>query len=152
MVAPCLGVASDVRWCAADVRVADRIINLDPTSVVLVVGTLYKDMPLKPNILDEFASEVCVARVWRMGMMTASRSHRSVGPACCGVWKLRRAGGALVSVQRQVAPPPVRANYCSPSDALFLEDESGRVKLSGVDALVGSFVTGAERSPWNLCS
>ena len=55
-----------------------------------------------------------------------------------------------LGTQRQVAPPPARANYCSDSDALFLEDESGRVRLGGIAALVNHFVTGAWRGPEQL--
>lgn len=35
-----------------------RIIDAAPGATVVVVGTLYKDMALKPNILDEFSAEV----------------------------------------------------------------------------------------------
>ena len=35
-----------------------RIIEAVPGSTVAVIGTLYKDMSLKPNILDEFSAEV----------------------------------------------------------------------------------------------
>lgn len=67
---------------------------------VVVVGTLYKEMPLKPNVLQEFTSKL-------------------------------------------QGPPPARANYCSAEDELVLEDESGRVTLTGVDHLKHQVVTGA---------
>ncbi len=52
---------------AADDKFADKVINLDPASAeVKIVGTLYKDMVLKPNILDEFTSEVRALPRWRV--------------------------------------------------------------------------------------
>jgi hypothetical protein len=45
--------------------------------------------------------------------------------------------------QRQIAPPPARANYCSASDFLVLEDESGRIPLRGLGSLVSHLVSGA---------
>ena len=38
-----------------------RIIDAAPGATVIVIGTLYKDMALKPSVLDEFDAEVCVS-------------------------------------------------------------------------------------------
>jgi hypothetical protein len=45
------------RWCAVT-AFADKVIGVTTSDDVMIVGTLYKDMALKPNILDEFVSEV----------------------------------------------------------------------------------------------
>lgn len=41
-----------------EVQVAKRVVNLELGVEYLVVGTLYKDMKLKPNILLEYTKEV----------------------------------------------------------------------------------------------
>lgn len=40
-----------------DVKVAKNILNIEPGHQVVVIGTLYKDMPLKPNILDDYHAQ-----------------------------------------------------------------------------------------------
>jgi DNA polymerase delta subunit 2 len=47
-----------------DATVVDRVLELkydedDPEKKYIVVGTLFKDMKLKPNILQEYTREVC---------------------------------------------------------------------------------------------
>lgn len=44
-----------------------KIIDLKTGETRILAGTLYKDMPMKPCILDEITEEVCVAaRQWQM--------------------------------------------------------------------------------------
>lgn len=70
--------------------------------LVWVVGTVYMEMPLKPNILDDI-----------------SKNH----------W---------------IAAPPPRAKFISPNgeDQIMLEDESGRLRLTGAYLDSSLFVTG----------
>ncbi|KNC54001.1 DNA polymerase delta small subunit [Thecamonas trahens ATCC 50062] len=69
---------------------------------VVLIGTLFKCMPKKHTILDEYVKEA---------------------------W---------------VAPPTIAASYASADDSLILEDDSGRVNLTGSKEVlrVGTVVTG----------
>jgi DNA polymerase delta subunit 2 len=66
-----------------------KIVSLSMGKACFIIGTVYVDAPLKPNILDEITREQWVQ-----------------------------------------APPP-REKYTSDHDKIMLEDESGRVALSG---------------------
>ncbi len=45
----------------AQPKYVDKILNLQQNNTCYLIGTLYKDMKLKPNILDEYhAREVCL--------------------------------------------------------------------------------------------
>ncbi|KAI9356311.1 DNA polymerase alpha/epsilon subunit B-domain-containing protein [Zopfochytrium polystomum] len=81
-------------------RQVDRLLDIEPNVFTFVVGTVYMDMPLKPNVLDEITRENWV-----------------------------------------VAPPP-RTKYTSDKDEVVLEDEYGRVKLSGAKLEEHVLVTG----------
>ena len=69
----------------------DRVLDVRQGELVWVVGTIYMEMPLKPNILDDI-----------------SKDH----------W---------------IAAPPPRVKFVSPDgqDQIMLEDESGRLRLTG---------------------
>ncbi|KAJ3328126.1 DNA polymerase delta subunit 2 [Blyttiomyces sp. JEL0837] len=67
----------------------ERILDVCVGDLCYISGTVYVDMPLKPNILDEVSQENWV-----------------------------------------VAPPP-RLKFYSEKDEIYLEDESGRVKVTG---------------------
>ncbi|KAI1444599.1 DNA polymerase alpha/epsilon subunit B-domain-containing protein [Annulohypoxylon stygium] len=73
------------------VKQAERVLDIRQGELCWVVGTVYMDMPLKPNILDD------------------------------------------VSKDRWLSAPISNKKYCSDdgSDAIMLEDESGRVRLVG---------------------
>ena len=47
------------KW--ANAVAAGSIVHLEPNQVSYVVGTIYMDMPLKPNVLDEITRESWVA-------------------------------------------------------------------------------------------
>ncbi|KAJ3298000.1 hypothetical protein HK104_011295 [Borealophlyctis nickersoniae] len=91
MLRPSTLKAAKERWGKGDKPPPHipRVLDVQPGEVCYVVGTLYKDMPLKPNILDEVTQEHWV-----------------------------------------IAPPP-RTKYTSEDDEAMLEDESGRLKLTG---------------------
>jgi DNA polymerase delta subunit 2 len=66
-----------------------KLVNISLDQTCFLIGTIYMDMPLKPNVLDEITREQWVN-----------------------------------------APPP-KNKYTSDQDQVILEDESGRVVLSG---------------------
>jgi DNA polymerase delta subunit 2 len=71
-----------------------------------IIGTVYLDMPLKPNVLEDIGKEVS--------------SPAALFPGC-----------TLNSfLKHWLTPPPPPSKYHSASDTVMLEDESGRVKLS----------------------
>ncbi|CAN4106406.1 unnamed protein product [Withania somnifera] len=76
------------------------VLGLEEGKECIIVGTLYKNMKLKPSILDEYSKE------------------------------------------RSVSPLVRHDNFTHPDDNLVLEDESGRVKLSGCLLLPSTHVTG----------
>ena len=69
----------------------ERVLDVRQGELCWVVGTVYMEMPLKPNVLDDLAKE-----------------H----------W---------------IAAPPAREKYITPDgkEEVFLEDESGRLRLTG---------------------
>ncbi|MCJ1373434.1 hypothetical protein MMC20_004662 [Loxospora ochrophaea] len=80
----------------------DRVLDVRQGELCFVVGTVYMDMPLKPNILDDI-----------------SKDH----------W---------------ISAPPPREKYLSPTgeDQVMLEDESGRLRLTGAYLQAMMLVTG----------
>ncbi|KAF1823941.1 uncharacterized protein K489DRAFT_387582 [Dissoconium aciculare CBS 342.82] len=73
-------------------RYVDRVLDVRQGDLCWVIGTVYMDMPLKPNVLDDLGKEHWIA-----------------------------------------APPP-RERYTGAGEEVMLEDESGRLRLTG-DAL-----------------
>lgn len=85
-----------------EVRKVDRVLDVRQGELVWVTGTVYMEMPLKPNILDDI-----------------SKDH----------W---------------IAAPPPRVKFVSPNgeDQVMLEDESGRLRLTGSYLQTTLLVTG----------
>lgn len=83
-------------------RSVERVLDVRQGELVWVAGTIFADLPLKPNILEEI-----------------SHNH----------WN---------------EVPPARAKYKSPNgvDVMMLEDESGRLRLSGKIFSTLGLVTG----------
>ncbi|KDE06249.1 hypothetical protein MVLG_03408 [Microbotryum lychnidis-dioicae p1A1 Lamole] len=79
-----------------------RMLDVKAGVQCYIIGTVYMDMPLKPNVLEDLARE------------------------------------------HYIAAPPPRRKFCSVSDEIMLEDESGRVRLVGpaIEKAAGTFVTG----------
>lgn len=49
------------RWCIEEgLPIVDRILQLTVGMKCVVAGTLFKEMPLRPNILKSYAEEVCI--------------------------------------------------------------------------------------------
>ncbi|KIW01428.1 uncharacterized protein PV09_07188 [Verruconis gallopava] len=80
----------------------ERVLDVRQGELCWVVGTIYMEMPLKPNVLDDLAKE-----------------H----------W---------------IAAPPAREKYISPdgNEEIFMEDESGRLRLTGDNLRRHLLVTG----------
>lgn len=80
----------------------ERVLDVRQGELCWVVGTVYMEMPLKPNVLDDLAKE-----------------H----------W---------------IAAPPTREKYITPDgqEEIFLEDESGRLRLTGDNLQRQLLVTG----------
>lgn len=76
-----------------------------------IVGTVYVDMPGKPNVLEDVGRDVSVL------------SRTRVTPP-----------SSVFCFKRFLPEPAPRSKYISDEDAVMLEDESGRVQLVG-DAL-----------------
>ena len=81
----------------------ERVLDVRQGQLCWVAGTIYMDLPLKPNILDELSKEHWVA-----------------------------------------GPPPRQSYYSTAEDVqVMLEDESGRLRLTGVMLRTNLLVTGA---------
>lgn len=80
----------------------ERVLDVRQGELCWVVGTIYMEMPLKPNVLDDLA-----------------REH----------W---------------IVAPPAREKYITPDgqEEIFLEDESGRLRLTGENLQKQLLVTG----------
>jgi DNA polymerase delta subunit 2 len=102
---PVLMAAAAKKWEPSknDIKVLDKVIDSEQCidSVCCMVGTIYKEMALKPSVLDEFKE--------RNGIL-----------------------GDVRNVQ----------NFASESDKLFLEDDTGRAVLVGMDSAIPTIVTG----------
>ncbi|KAL8702687.1 MAG: hypothetical protein Q9201_004148 [Fulgogasparrea decipioides] len=92
----------DIEIAGETVRRVDRVLDVRQGELCWVAGTVYMDMPLKPNILDDI-----------------SKDH----------W---------------ISAPPPREKYLSPTgqDQTMLEDESGRLRLTGTPLQTSMLVTG----------
>ncbi|KAL8905213.1 MAG: hypothetical protein Q9207_002768 [Kuettlingeria erythrocarpa] len=104
---PAVEAIADEEWkefeIAGDkVRRVDRVLDVRQGELCWIAGTVYMDMPLKPNILDDI-----------------SKDH----------W---------------ISAPPPREKYLSPTgqDQIMLEDESGRLRLTGTPLQLSMLVTG----------
>lgn len=87
-----------------------------------MAGTVYMDLPLKPNILDDLTKEVHLFRSDRSGVL-------------------------LTVTQNFTSAPPPRRTYADPSNPsltqIMLEDESGRIRLAGAYLSSTQLATGA---------
>ncbi|KAG9071958.1 hypothetical protein KI688_006177 [Linnemannia hyalina] len=90
------------KWASLDpkAKYVEKILDVQQGEISYLVGTIYMDMKLKPNILDDI-----------------TKDH----------W---------------IAAQPDRPKYIDDTDSIYLEDESGRVKLTGVKITNDFFVTG----------
>ena len=108
----------------ADVRFVNKVLDIPTTEVCFVIGTIYADLPLKPNILDEITEEV---RAVIVATYVRTLTHYSI---------------LFFFSQRYLVKPPPRPKYVSDKDKFVLEDESGRVTLVGDKVSQETLVTG----------
>ncbi|KAG0349292.1 hypothetical protein BG004_008030 [Podila humilis] len=90
------------KWGSLDPKAIhiDKVLDVQPGDISYLVGTVYLDMKLKPNILNDI-----------------TKDH----------W---------------IAAQPDKPKYTDDDDSVYLEDESGRVKLVGPKISSDLFVTG----------
>ena len=100
---PLLLAEAKKRWPDPSLRFTEKIIDSESAQGedCILIGTLYKEMELKPSVLDEFKDFANISTVVK----------------------------------------PIH-NYQSDSDFLLLEDDSGRVRLRGLESAVSKLVTG----------
>ncbi|OZJ06331.1 hypothetical protein BZG36_00708 [Bifiguratus adelaidae] len=94
--------AAQSRWSSLPERPQHvaKVLDVQQGELAYIIGTVYMDMPLKPNILNDITKEQWI-----------------------------------------VAPPP-RDKYLSDQDTIALEDESGRIVLTGDRLKYENLVTG----------
>jgi DNA polymerase delta subunit 2 len=122
--------AARQQWATlgADVTWANSILGIPNDARCVVIGTIYKNMALKPNILDEYHAREVRAR-GRMERHIAAANRPPTPP--------------FSRTQNYEAPPPARSKYNDDAaDRLELEDGSGRVALAGPGLPVAHLVSG----------
>ncbi len=109
-------------------KFVDRILDVRQGDICYVVGNVYCAMPLKPDVLEDLTREVSVAQMPRQAKVRPKTDCSSSSSlSICEMFDL----------QQWLAPQPVRSKYVDyAKDELFIEDQSGRVKLVG-DAIRG---------------
>lgn len=103
-----------------EVKKVERVLDVRQGDLCWVGGTVYMDMPLKPNILEDVSKDVRI--------LTPSVSDmQAKGVTLFRSWKTDLD-------QRWIsAPVSSQQKYFSPdgADQIMLEDESGRIRLVG---------------------
>jgi DNA polymerase delta subunit 2 len=97
-----------------------RVLEVVKSQLCYIVGTVYMDMPLKPNVLEDIARDV-------RSCLLHSRYPRVETDA---------------EKQKSIPPPPPLERFCSDADSVMLEDESGRIRLVGAPLENARLVTG----------
>lgn len=98
-------------------KLVPRVLDVLKGKPCFIVGTVYMDMPLKPNVLEDIGRDVS-SNVLRPDLSTETSPKHSI-PA---------------------PPPPDKIH--SQGDQVMLEDESGRIKLVGKIITDAQLVTG----------
>jgi len=101
---------------AGDPVAVPRVLEVIKGQLCYIIGTVYMDMPLKPNVLEDIARDV---RLIALNVILFSDEQQQALP---------------------VLPPS--AKYYSEDDNIMLEDESGRIKLVGERLKDARIVTG----------
>ena len=94
-----------------------RVLDVMKGKLCWIVGTVYMDMPLKPNILEDIGRDVSV---------TFSQPYSLM----------------VFRIQFSIPPPAPPPKYISAHDTIVLEDESGRISLVGDRLKREQYVTG----------
>ncbi|WAR62383.1 hypothetical protein PtB15_14B478 [Puccinia triticina] len=103
-----------------------RVLDIDPSRLSVVIGTVYCEMKLKPNVLEDLAREVSRSLSLSLSKQRP-HTHSHLAPP----------------LQHHLGPALGPRKWLSPDeDSIMLEDESGRVRLVGVDLQKYMLVTG----------
>lgn len=93
-----------------------RVLDVVKGQLCWILGTVYMDMPLKPNVFEDLGRDVSAREI---------------------------SGRQLLSLSKHSLPPPQsREKFYSDQDSVMLEDESGRIKLVGQKLTSTHLVTG----------
>lgn len=113
----------------------EKILDVQQGEISCLVGTIYMDMKLKPNILDDITKDVRMkGKDDISGLYVQLRESNP---------ELTLVIHATISIlQHWIAAQPDRPKYTDDTDSVYLEDESGRVRLTGVKITNDFFVTG----------
>lgn len=118
-------------------KLVDRVLDVQQGQLCYILGTVYMDMPLKPNVLEDITKDVCplsrslrLASAWHV---LASAPIDALPCPCCSFAHSR---------QKWIVAPPPRQKFFSDEDTVVLEDESGRVQLVGSRLASETLVTG----------
>jgi DNA polymerase delta subunit 2 len=95
-----------------------RVLEVEKGKLCYVVGTVYMDMPLKPNVMIDIARDVRTL-TYILGEVAITFAQ-----------------------QQSIPPPPPPSKFCSAEDNVMLEDESGRIRLIGDRVRDARLVTG----------
>ena len=94
------------------------MLDVEKGQLCYIVGTVYMDMPLKPNVMEDIARDVRI------------------------LIKVFVSVYSFFAIQQSIAPPPPPSRYYSIEDDVMLEDASGRIRLVGDPLKVARLVTG----------
>lgn len=97
-----------------------RVLDVEKGQLCFIIGTVYMEMPLKPNVLEDIARDVSVIAVHPRGQLPLIARR----------------------LQRSIPAPPPREKFYSDNDSIMLEDESGRICLVGERINSACLVTG----------
>lgn len=70
----------------------DRVLDVRQGELCWVAGTVYMDMPLKPNILDDISKDVCAVTRWNAShqmlteLLALDCCSASPGKICLSQW------------------------------------------------------------------
>ncbi|CUF13580.1 DNA polymerase delta subunit, putative [Bodo saltans] len=112
-----------------------RVLELAPGEASVCIGTIFKHVKKYPRFLDEYQKELVRIELGEddgdggEGDDAGDGGDGELGDDALGT---QEAVGEGVDASAE--------NFCSDADILMLEDDSGRVEITGVD--VHSFVTG----------
>lgn len=123
-----------------------NILTLPENDEVMVVGTVYKDMKLKPSILDEYV-KVCsrhrTASVIGVSLPTfATTPQMGIKSQAATIVCLLECSTCTLFQDRGASQLVGRTKFVGADDSIILEDESARMKLRGDSLPVGQLVTG----------
>ena len=93
-----------------------RVLEVVKSQLCWILGTVYMDMPLKPNVLEDLGRDVSVQSI--------------------------RIVSLPIALKHSLPPLQSREKFYSDQDSIMLEDESGRIKLVGQKLVSTHLVTG----------